>query len=49
MGREEGEGFRMRNMCIPVVIHVDIWQNKYNTVGLKKKRKEKTHCCVHRT
>ena len=25
-GREEGGGFRMGNTCIPVQIHVDIWQ-----------------------
>ena len=29
MGREVGGGFRMGNMCIPVV---DSWQNQYNIV-----------------
>jgi len=29
-GREEGGGFRMGNTCIPVAIHVDVWQNQYN-------------------
>ena len=32
MGREVGEGFRMRNTCIPWQIHVDVWQNQYNIV-----------------
>ena len=32
MGRKVGEGFRMGNTCIPVVIHVDVWQNQYNIV-----------------
>ena len=27
----------MGNTCIPVAIHVDIWQNQYNIVKLKKK------------
>ena len=40
-GREEGGGFRMGNMCIPVAIHVDIWQNQYNTVKSKNKMKLK--------
>ena len=40
-GREEGGGFRMGNMCIPVAIHVDIWQNQYNTVKSKNKIKFK--------
>ena len=31
-GREEGGGFRMGNTCIPWRIHVDVWQNQYNTV-----------------
>ena len=35
---EEGGGFRMGNTCIPVVDHVDIWQNQYNIVKLKKKK-----------
>ena len=39
MGREEGGGFRMGNTCIPVRIHVDIWQNLYNIVKLKNKKK----------
>ena len=39
MGREEGGGFRMGNTCIPVAIHVDIWQNQYNIVKLKNKIK----------
>ena len=38
-GREEGGGFRMGNMCIPVADHVDIWQNQYNIVKLKNKIK----------
>ena len=29
MGTEEGGGFRMGNMCIPVA---DSWQNQYNIV-----------------
>ena len=41
MGREEGGGFRMGNTCIPVADHVDIWQNQYNIVKLKNKRKKK--------
>ena len=40
MGREEAEGFRMGNTCIPVVDHVDIWQNQYNIVKLKNKIKK---------
>ena len=28
----------MGNTCIPVENHVDIWQNQYNTVKLKKKK-----------
>ena len=46
-GREEGGGFRMGNTCIPVAIHVDIWQNQYNIVKLKNKIKIKilvTNC-----
>ena len=32
MGREVGEGFRMGNMCTPVMIYVDVRQNQYNIV-----------------
>ena len=32
MGREEGGGFRIGNMCTPWQIHVDVWQNQYNIV-----------------
>ena len=32
MGREVGGGFRMGNTCTPWQIHVDVWQNQYNTV-----------------
>ena len=33
MGREEEEGFRMGNTCIPLWrIHVDVWQNQDNVV-----------------
>ena len=39
MGREEGGGFKMGNTCIPVVDHFNIWQNQYNIVKLKKKKK----------
>ena len=43
MGREEGGGFRIGNICIPVdtCIHFDIWQNQYNIVRLKNKIKLK--------
>ena len=37
--REEGSGWGTR-VCL-WWIHVDIWQNQYNIVKLKKKRKEK--------
>ena len=30
----------MGNTCIPVVDHVDIWQNQYNIVKLKNKIKK---------
>ena len=39
MGREEGLGWGTRVYLW--WIHVDIWQNQYNIVKLKKKRKEK--------
>ena len=29
-------GFRIGNTCTPVVYHVDVWQNQYNIVKLKK-------------
>ena len=32
MERDVGEGFRMGNMCTPVMIYVDVWQNQYNIV-----------------
>jgi len=41
MGKEVGEGFRMGNMCTPWRIHVDVWQNQYNIVKYKKKKKKK--------
>ena len=39
MRREVGGGFRMGNTCSPWQIHVDVWQNQYNIVKLKKKKK----------
>ena len=36
----EGGGFRMGNTCIPVA---DIWQNQYNIVKLKNKKKRNTN------
>jgi len=41
IGMEEGGGFGMGNTCMPVVDHVDIWQNQYNIVKLKNKIKNK--------
>ena len=41
MGREEREGFRMGNTCIPVVDSFDIWQNQYHIVKFKNKIKFK--------
>ena len=41
MGREEGGGFRMGNICIPVVDSFRIWQNQYNIVKFKNKIKLK--------
>ena len=38
-GEDGGGRFRMGNTCIPVQIHVDIWQNQYNIVKLKNKIK----------
>ena len=39
MGREVGGGFRIGNTCTPVAqIHVDVWQNQYSIVKLKKKK-----------
>ena len=35
----EGGGFRMGTRVYLWQIHVDIWQNKYNIVKLKKKEK----------
>ena len=34
-------GFRRGNMCTPVWIHVDVWQNQYNIVKFKNKIKLK--------
>ena len=39
-GREEGGGFKMGTRVYLWRIHVDIWQNQYNIVKLKKKKKE---------
>ena len=39
MGREEGSGWGTRVYLW--WIHVDIWQNQYNIVKLKNKRKKK--------
>ena len=39
MGREEGSGWGTR--VYPWRIHVDIWQNQYNIVKLKKKKELK--------
>ena len=38
MGREDGSGWGTRVYLWQ--IHVDIWQNQYNIVKLKKKKKE---------
>ena len=38
MGREEGSGWGTRVYLWQ--IHVDIWQNQYNIVKLKNKKKE---------
>ena len=35
-GREVGRGFRMGTRVHPWWIHVDVWQNQYNIVKLKK-------------
>ena len=40
MGREEGGGFRMGKRVYLWRIHVDIWQNQYNIVKLRKKKKK---------
>ena len=32
MGREMGGGFRVGKSCTPVVVHVNVWQNKYSIV-----------------
>ena len=40
-GREEGGGFRMGNMCIPVENSCWYMQNQYNIVKLKNKVKSK--------
>ena len=39
MGREEGGGFRMGAHVYLWQIHFDIWQNQYNIVKLKKKKR----------
>ena len=39
-GREEGGGFRMGKHVYLWWIHFDIWQNQYNIVKLKKKKKK---------
>ena len=41
MGREDGGGFRMGNMCIPVVDSFRYLQNQYNIVKFKNKIKFK--------
>ena len=38
MGRKVGGGFRMGDMCNLWWIHVDVWQNQYNIVKLKKNK-----------
>ena len=43
MGREEDSGWGTRVYLWQ--IHVDIWQNKYNIVKLKKKKKKEN--CVN--
>ena len=40
MGREEGEGFRMGNTCIPVADSFWYMANQYNIVKLKNKIKK---------
>ena len=45
MGREEGSGWGTRVYLWP--IHFDIWQNQYNIVKLKKKRKERKIYCKY--
>ena len=37
--REEGRGFRMGTHVYLWQIHFDIWQNQYNIVKLKKKKR----------
>ena len=40
IGREVGGGFRIGNTCGNLWwIHVDVWQNQYNIVKLKKKKR----------
>ena len=42
IGREVGGGFRIGNTCGNLWwIHVDVWQNQYNIVKLKKKKRKK--------
>ena len=42
IGREVGGGFRIGNTCGNLWwIHVDVWQNQYNIVKLKKKKEER--------
>ena len=45
-GREVGGGFRMGTRVYPWQIHVDIWQNQYNIVKLKNKKKTKTKASI---
>ena len=42
MGREEGVGFGMGNICTPVADSFDIWQNQYNIVKLNTIKKNKS-------
>jgi len=39
MGREVGGGFMMGTRVHPWWMHVNVWQNQYNIVKLKKKKK----------
>ena len=36
MGRQVGGGFMFGNACIPVWIHVNVWQNQYSIVKQNK-------------
>ena len=42
MGKEEGSGWEARVYLWR--IHFDIWQNQYNIVKFKKKKKKETTC-----